>query len=609
MKKVISAAMALLLCAWTALADNVSQQKAAEVASAFFRSAKVSGISQMSAPSLEMVYSSKSMPKMSTTESPTFYVFQYSGSGFVIVAGDDAVRPVLGYSLENNFPENNVPPELLNWLATINAEINAVRESGINASADGWETASVPSSEPVVSMNTAKWNQGDPYNMRCPEDAGGPGGHVYAGCGPTAMAIIMRWHQWPESVNVVLPGYEKESGGTVAEVDLSSGYTYDWKGMPLDFEAPSAGDAGMQKVADLIYHCGVAVQADYTATNTNSYASKLAYALSTYFGYSSTARYEYSSNYSSQQWSQMMRAELDAGRPVLYRGASYFSGGHLYVIDGYTADDYYSVNWGWGGDYNGYFLLSSLNPYEEYPGYSDGFYLGQGAVIGIQKDNEDAEQYGESMRYTLYYNGEYAFNGLDVLVDVKQNEPFILFAGSITNTGTEVMNGVKVILAVTDRNGVIVQELFRYWEDENGEGKDDLMPNYGCYLYPSVTITEPILPGYRIRGFFKSDKTPEWTLVKGNEDEGCVWDLLIADEYSIDESTRMTYDRQNELIYVEVKEGVSAVLTSPGGADITSEACTVDGTLITIDKHGLTAGNYVLTLTKGTERKELTIVL
>lgn len=55
--------MALLLCAWTSSADNVSQQKAAEVASAFFRSAKATGISQMSVPSLEMVYSSKSMPR------------------------------------------------------------------------------------------------------------------------------------------------------------------------------------------------------------------------------------------------------------------------------------------------------------------------------------------------------------------------------------------------------------------------------------------------------------------------------------------------------------------------------------------------------------------
>lgn len=601
--------MALLLCAWTASADNVSQQKAAEVASAFFRSAKATGISQMSVPSLEMVYSSKSMPKTAAAESPTFYVFQSSGRGFVIVAGDDAVRPVLGYSLENSFPEDNVPPELLNWFSTMNAEINAIRESGIDASADGWGTSSTLSGEPVVSMNTAKWDQGKPYNMSCPEDAVGPGGHVLAGCGPTAMAIIMRYHQWPEKVNVVLPGYNKESDGTaVAGVDLSSGYTYDWENMPLEFDAPSAGDERMRKVADLIYHCGVAAQADYTANNTNSYATTLAWAFSTYFGYSSTARYEYRSNYSSQQWSQMMRAELDAGRPVLYRGASYFSGGHLYVIDGYTADDYFSVNWGWGGDYNGYFLLSSLNPYEENPGSSDGFYLGQGAVVGIQKDNEEAEQYGESMRYILSYKGEYAYNGLDVLVDVKQNEPFLLFAGLIINAGTEIMNGVKILLAVTDRNGVIVQELYR-WEDENGEGFDGVLQGNGWYIYPTVTISEPILPGYRIRGFFKSDKTHEWTLIKGNEDEGCVWDLLIADEYSIEESTRMTYDRQNERIYVTVKEGVSAVLTGPDGADITSAACTVDGTLFTIDKHGLTAGNYVLTLTKGTELKEITIVL
>ena len=64
MKKTVMFLMLLLPWLWTASADNVSQQRAAEVASAFFRPAG-SGISPASVPSLRMVLSSKSLPKTS----------------------------------------------------------------------------------------------------------------------------------------------------------------------------------------------------------------------------------------------------------------------------------------------------------------------------------------------------------------------------------------------------------------------------------------------------------------------------------------------------------------------------------------------------------------
>ena len=58
------------------------------------------------------------------------------------------------------------------------------------------------------------------------------------------------------------------------------------------------------------------------------------------------------------EWHQMLRKELDAKRPILYTASTKSGGGHMFVIDGYTQENYYHVNWGWSGSSNGYYLLT-----------------------------------------------------------------------------------------------------------------------------------------------------------------------------------------------------------------------------------------------------------
>lgn len=85
---------------------------------------------------IELVYKSSTIGSMPTDKSdPTtfFYVFNAGASGFVIVAGDDNVSPILGYSDEGAFDPDNIPQNTQKWLEGYKAEIRYVVEHNIDA--------------------------------------------------------------------------------------------------------------------------------------------------------------------------------------------------------------------------------------------------------------------------------------------------------------------------------------------------------------------------------------------------------------------------------------------------------------------------------------------
>ena len=65
-------------------------------------------------------------------------------------------------------------------------------------------------------------------------------------------------------------------------------------------------------------------------------------------------------NYSDSYWNDMLRREIEAGNPVWYSGFMADYSGHAFVLDGIDDNNYYHVNWGWGGVYDGFFTLDAL---------------------------------------------------------------------------------------------------------------------------------------------------------------------------------------------------------------------------------------------------------
>lgn len=575
------------------LAGNIPEEQARRVAMAFWQSApQTRGVSPVS---WRLVLQSEGIATRSAGVEPAYYVYDnVSGPGFVIVAGDDVAMPVLGYSFENEFPQTDrLPANLRDWLNGLREEILAARRNGLQADAavaQAWQNVRV--GNVVVELETARWNQEDPYNRLCPRVNGQAS---YTGCTATAAAIVMRYHQWPARGTGVLPGYTTGTYG-VNVPELQLGYAYDWANMPLDY-ARNCTQAQADAVATLMRDVGVMLQSDYGPLGSGGTAASIVYIplLATHLGYDKNVRYLYRPRYSTQEWHELLRAELDDARPVIYTGSNGKGEGHAFVLDGYDTQDFYSVNWGWGGHYDGYFLLSALEPAGQGAGGSDGGYnKEQWATIGIQKDTGGG--YLEDVRFQSYEKDGRLYNGFTVEEEIVQNVPFTLHFGLMANAGMDVFVG-EFMIAMADKDGQIVEQL---WSLET----DNLDINWGYALSKEVTITQPIRKGHRIRAYYRSAKTPQWTLVRGNEEEGCVWDLVLLDEYTIEESTVFTYDKSSRQICLIVKDGVTASLTDASGKDY-GQVCLNERQSVTIDAALLPAGTYTLTLRKGKEQKEL----
>lgn len=472
--------------------------------------------------------------------------------------------------------------------------MNEARRSGTKAEAvvtRAW--GSLATGNPVVELETAKWNQERPYNMLCPTINGK---FSYTGCTITALAIVMRYHQWPEKGVGTLPGYQTYTYN-VTVPDLLLGHTYDWENMLLEYPYSGYSQAEANAVATLMRDCGIMVQADYGPVGSFGTAASTYYipdGLKTYMGYDKRTRGISRNYYTTSEWNSLMQAELDSNRPVIYSGFNE-EAGHAFVLDGYTDQNYYHVNWGWGGYCDGYFLLTALDPDGQGAGGSEGGYnMYQDAVIGIQKDT--GEKGIEELRYAeCTIDGHYV-NGLFVDGTVVSGEPFELYIGALSNMGSETFVG-DLMFGVADKEGKLVEELFVMQVPE-------LPASYYYAFNKNITIVTPVLPGYRIRSYYRSANTPEWTVIRGNEEEGCTWDLLIADEYSIEETTQLTYNKKNRLLKLHLKDGVTVTLQSSDGNDL-SDRCQIQENEVTVDTSLLGTGTYTLTLQKGDDKKTL----
>lgn len=319
---------------------------------------------------------------LSVTENgaPVYYVFDVSEKGFVIVAADDVVMPVLGYSFAGGYSTENQPVNFISWMNGYADQIRYARQNNLQPDdrirqlwddyLSGKHTSVRSTMTSVAPLLTCNWNQDSPYNLLCPADPTGPGGHVYAGCVATAMAQIAYYWRWP-----------LQGTGSHGYYCDNYGYLFaDFGNTQYHWDQMINGAIGFNfEMAQLQSHFGIAVDMMYSPSGSGAYSEDAANALRTYFGYSNQLTLVYKDNYTDAQWSSLMRQQLDAGQPMYYHG--FGSGGHAFNLDGYSDDLYFHFNWGWGGSFNGYFLLSNLNP-----GGSN-FSEGQGAIINFVPNN------------------------------------------------------------------------------------------------------------------------------------------------------------------------------------------------------------------------------
>ncbi len=304
---------------------------------------------------------------------PAYYIFGMSDNGFVILTADNRVFPIIGYSFENRFDPSQTPEQLEALLNAFANQINFIRQSETKNSYEKlWSdiynnkhTKDLYDFKTVPALLTTKWNQGYPYNNYCPEHFDGPHGRCYAGCVATAMAQVIKYHNYPEHGN----GTHDYFWGDIYTVDYENTY-YHWEEM-----TNSATTSSADAIAELTFHCAVSVDMNFGPYGSSSYTEWVPDALKNYFNYRPSIRFKDRVGADYDPWDMMVRDNLDNGLPLIYSGQG--SGGHAFVCDGYQDTCYYHFNWGWSGYGDGWYYYNDLTP----PGNDFSYY--QGAVFDI----------------------------------------------------------------------------------------------------------------------------------------------------------------------------------------------------------------------------------
>ncbi len=375
MKRYTMIAALLLMAAMPMKAERVAPETARKAAQTFLNNngAKTAQLTDLSkAAGFENLY-------IFTTE-----------NSFVVMAADDCVQPILGYSLDNTFVAYDIPDNLRCWLQGYSDKIQSAINSKAKTTAETtkqWKdlmdgnTKAGKATAIVGPLVQTIWNQNTPYNNLCPKIGNT---RTVTGCVATAMAQVMKFWNHP-TVGTGSNSYSWNSQTLSADFGAT---TYDWDNMKNSYSSSYSSDEA-NAVATLIYHCGVSVDMDYNISgNGGSSAStyNVMNALQTYFSYAPSMQYKSKDDYGDELWVAMLKNELNDGRPLQYRGSDAGGhGGHSFVCDGYDSDDNFHFNWGWGSYCDGYYSVNDMEPGVGGIGAGNGVYtVGQSAIFGIE---------------------------------------------------------------------------------------------------------------------------------------------------------------------------------------------------------------------------------
>lgn len=380
MKRTTTILIAICVSALFANGKQISQNAALSAARKYSRTGQV-------APA-------KNLRSDKTNNAP-YYAFNLE-QGYVIVSGDDEMTELVGYAENGFFDAENVPPQMQLWLDGY-AEYVAAVQSG-KAKARKILLSDSPSVvvEPLV---TTKWNQDAPFNNFAPEytDDNNNTQRCATGCAATAMAQIMKFHNWPEQ-GVGHYSYEHQSFGTISS--NFSEHVYDWTNMIDRYNNGEYSNMQADAVALLMKDCGVSLNMNYGPVSGASIYSYYP-AFKNYFRYSS--RTVNRSGCETAEFTKIITDELQEGRPLIYCGTGE-DGGHAFVVDGYDTNYFLHVNWGWGGYSDGYFDMNYMDPTGlGIGGGSGAFKWNQGIVLARPlKDGVEPYEFIQQLCFVPY---------------------------------------------------------------------------------------------------------------------------------------------------------------------------------------------------------------
>ena len=442
------------------------------------------------------------------------YAFNLEGGGYVIASGDSRALPVLGYSDSGHIDWENMPASMKWWLKSYDEAIASLSDhqfvDGNPVEGKAMTRASTMTAiAPLLAMH---WDQGAPYWDQCPvydgEYALYKGQTCLTGCVATAMAQIMAYHQWPREACKEIPAYDFEYAfegkSEPCRLDALPPVTFSWDQMLNDYTNENPGTAVQRAaVAELMRYCGQSVIMDYSPSFSGAQPISVVMALRKYFGYDQGARNLNRVFYSIAEWEDLVYQELAAGRPVQYGGFS-DDGGHSFVCDGYDGEGLFHINWGWGGDDDGYFSLSVLNPYNNTSAGSGssgiGFCINQNCIVGIKPASGSVSYEPIPPSVSLWE--------IPWIEDINK-------VGFLTNTNSADYPGTPVSFALGTRSAEgVLTPMFAVNDTLNGAGINRSI----------ISIDSTKIP--------KSSMMTLYPMVK-YEIDGCDWQMLGSTDYYV----------------------------------------------------------------------------
>ena len=328
------------------------------------------------------------------TANPVYYVVYLDPAGFVIVAADDLVEPIVGFASTGQYDPsgNNALGALVS--NDLSARVAYVQQAGSVASTTGalqsqakWQQLAPPNGGPVITakgltsisdvriapLTQTTWDQQTAagagttacYNYYTPPFGAGNTGNYPAGCVATAMAQLMRYYQFP-TTGVGTASFQIQVDGVTNTYSLrggnGAGGPYVWSNMPLvPPVTPTA--AQCQAIGALVADAGGTVSMQYSNGGSSSSMLTGGGALRTTFHFANAVKGWNNNLTIGTGLTNMINPSLDARCPVLL-GIDGPTGGHAVVADGYGYNSstlYHHLNLGWSGAASAWYALPNID--------------------------------------------------------------------------------------------------------------------------------------------------------------------------------------------------------------------------------------------------------
>ena len=400
-KKILSLLMILIFSISLNLnADSVNKNLAKQIAKS-----KLVQLSKDSQFSIKTPLKSK----RNSRNIQLFYVINLSPQGYIIVSGDTDLPPVIAYSFTNNYFDKNDKSNILEQLLTVDIElrlknISKIPENLIDERNKLWEEYSNKNYQQSLNKSFQQWppegttatggwleenwTQNAPYNNFCPID-NVTGNRSLAGCPAVAMAQILNYLKATQNTTFDdTDDYYHNYAGRQYWIDDDC-HTYDFPSFPemnayletLEYHFQNQIPLTDDDKAVINFACGVAMHQVYTSSISGTFGVNQAFMGYEKFNFSEIELLDANSPELYEILSQNMMDAFPAHLAVVDPDMTM---GHNVVVDGYNTDDYYHINFGWGGTYNGWYLIPDEIPY--------GLTVIEGLIVNIFPENQQSSQ-------------------------------------------------------------------------------------------------------------------------------------------------------------------------------------------------------------------------